>query len=168
MPSDGTSRRELSFPHNHLVESLDEVAKGLAEGTISRGKAIKLSGAALLGSIGLLSSFPGVAGAEEGPCEDLPPISNKMCPEAPCGKCPGCLCARTVSGRKRCLDFTGLGCPATDECDRNRDCPGDEVCVRVGGCCGGSSQNLCVSPCPSDPSEWPTPRAPPPPTSLGL
>jgi hypothetical protein len=150
MPSDGTSR-ELSFPHNHLVEeSLDEVAKGLAEGTISRGKAIKLSGAALLGSIGLLSLIPGVAGADEGPCEGVPAVSNRRCVESPCGNCPNCFCFRTVSGRKRCVDLTGLVtiCPATDECDRNRDCPGEEVCVRVGGCCEGSRKNLCVPPCP--------------------
>jgi hypothetical protein len=147
MPSDGT-RRELSFPQSQLVdESLDEVAKGLAEGTISRGKAIKLSGAALLGSIGLLSLFPGVAGAQ-GQCEDRPAISNRRCPESPCGACPGCFCARTVSGRKRCLYFNEAGCPPTDQCDRNSDCPGDEVCIRVGGCCGGSPNNLCVPPCP--------------------
>jgi hypothetical protein len=159
MPSDVTSR-DLSFPQSQLVhESLDEVAKGLAEGTISRGKAIKLSGAALLGSIGLLSLFPGVAGADEGPCEGVPPISNRQCPEAPCGRCPDCLCARTVSGRKRCLDFSDAFCPETDECDRNRDCPGEEVCVRVGGCCG-SPNNLCVPPCPPA-SECPSPPPPP-------
>ena len=146
MQSDVT-RRELSFPQSQLAESLDEVAKGLAEGTISRGKAIKLSGAALLGSIGLLSLFPGVAGAQ-GQCEDRPAISNRRCPESPCGACPGCFCARTVSGRKRCLYFNEAGCPPTDQCDRNSDCPGDEVCIRVGGCCGGSPNNLCVPPCP--------------------
>jgi hypothetical protein len=149
MPSDGT-RRELSFPQSQLVdESLDEVAKGLAEGTISRGKAIKLSGAALLGSIGLLSLFPGVAGAQ-GQCEDKPAINNRMCPGSTCGRCPGCECARTVSGRKRCVDLSVENCPATDECDSNRDCPGDEVCIRVAGCCGGSPNNLCVRPCPSE------------------
>jgi hypothetical protein len=161
MPSDGTSRRELSFPHNHLGESLDEVAKGLAEGTISRGTAIKLSGAALLGSIGLLSLFPGVAGAEGG-CEGVPAINDRRCPESPCGNCPNCLCARTVSGRKRCLDFTEAVCPERDECDRNRDCPGDAVCIQVAGCCG-SRKNLCVPPCPSE-----CPISPPPPIAPTL
>jgi hypothetical protein len=147
MQSDGT-RRELSFPHSQLVdESLDDVAKGLAEGTISRGRAIKLSGAALLGSMGLLSLFPGVAGAR-GQCEDRAAINNWRCPGSRCGKCPDCLCARTVSGRKRCLDFTEGICPATDECDRNRDCPIGEVCVQVAGCCGGLRKNICVPPCP--------------------
>ena len=162
MPSDGTSRRELSFPQSQLAESLDEVAKGLAEGTISRGKAIKLSGAALLGSWGLLSLFPGVAGAE-GPCEGVPAINNRRCPleASVCGACPGCQCAVTVSGNKRCLDFSGKECPDTDECDRNSDCPGDERCVQVAGCCGGSRKNLCVPLCP-DASECPPPSPPPP------
>jgi hypothetical protein len=158
MPSD-VSRRELSFPHSQLAESLDEVAKGLAEGTISRGQAIKLSGAALLGSIGLLSLFPGVAGAEGG-CADQPAINNRRCAQSPCGNCPDCLCARTVSGRKRCLDFSGKWCPDTDECDRNRDCPGEEVCIQMAGCCEGSRKNLCVPPCPRECSP-PPPIAPP-------
>jgi hypothetical protein len=163
MPSDGTSRRELNFPQSQLAERLDEVAKELAEGTISRGKAIKLSGAALLGSIGLLSLTPGVAGAEGGPCEGIPAINNRRCPleASVCGDCPECQCARTVSGNKRCLDFTGKVCPTTDECDRNSDCPGDERCVQVAGCCGGSRKNLCVPLC-SDASECPPPSPPPP------
>ena len=130
-------------------ERFDDLAKGLAEGIISRGTAIKLSCAALLGSMGLLSLFPGVAGAE-GLCEGVPAINNRRCPleASVCGACPGCQCAVTVSGRKRCLDFSNEICPATDECDSNRDCPGEEVCVKVAGCCGGSRKNICVPPCP--------------------
>jgi Cys-rich repeat protein len=41
--------------------SIDELAVGLASGTVSRGRALKLLGSALIG--GLLASFPGVAGA---------------------------------------------------------------------------------------------------------
>src|SRR5918998_4785331 len=43
--------------------SLDELAKGLASGTLSRGKAIRLVGGALLGAA--LASFPGVAYADD-------------------------------------------------------------------------------------------------------
>jgi hypothetical protein len=42
--------------------SLDELAKGLASGTLSRGKAIRWMGGALLGAA--LASFPGVAWAQ--------------------------------------------------------------------------------------------------------
>jgi hypothetical protein len=44
--------------------SLDELAVGLASGTLSRGKALKLMGAALVG--GALASFPGAAWAAKG------------------------------------------------------------------------------------------------------
>lgn len=94
-------------------------------------------------------------------CENKPAISNNRCPidRAGCGACPGCLCASTVSGNRRCLNFVNVDCPTTDECDTNRDCPGDQVCARVGGCCEGSRRNVCAPPCPTDPDMCP-PREP--------
>ena len=53
----------------------DELTKGLASGTISRGRALKLTGAAILGSAGLLSLFPGVAGAANR-CTGKPTLSE--------------------------------------------------------------------------------------------
>jgi hypothetical protein len=41
--------------------SFDELAKGVASGTLSRGKALRLLGAALVG--GAMASIPGVAWA---------------------------------------------------------------------------------------------------------
>ena len=165
MPSEGRRGGVLGFPNNtQLVDGLDEVARGLASGTISRGEAIKLGGAALLGSMGVLSLFPGKAGAQvtvQGVCTNKPAINNTRCPirRAGCGVCPTCLCAKTVSGTKRCLNFANAECPATDECDANRDCPGNEVCVQVAGCCGHPRRNDCVPPCPTDESMCP-PREP--------
>jgi hypothetical protein len=43
--------------------SFDELARGLASGTLSRGKAIRWMGGALLGAA--LASFPGVAWAND-------------------------------------------------------------------------------------------------------
>ena len=43
---------------------LDDLARGVAEGSISRRRALKLAGAAIVGSTGLLSLFPGMAGAQ--------------------------------------------------------------------------------------------------------
>jgi|SRR5215217_3381952 len=154
MSTEGRRGGELGFPNSRLVDGLDEVARGLAAGTISRRRAIKLSGAALLGGVGVLSLFPHRAGAQvttQDLCSGKPAISNRKCPqeESFCGTCPGCQCARTLSGKKRCLDFGPEQCPETDECDANRDCPGDEVCVRVAGCCGGPRRNLCAAPCPT-------------------
>jgi hypothetical protein len=47
------------------VSSFDAVAKGLASGTVSRGKALRLMGAALVG--GTLAAIPGVALAKPKP-----------------------------------------------------------------------------------------------------
>jgi hypothetical protein len=48
----------------HRASSFDELTKGLARGTVSRRKALKLMGAALFG--GALASFPGAAWAAKG------------------------------------------------------------------------------------------------------
>jgi len=42
--------------------SLDNVARGLADGTLSRGRALRLMGAALMS--GALASIPGIAWAK--------------------------------------------------------------------------------------------------------
>jgi hypothetical protein len=135
------------------VDGLDEVAKGLADGTISRGRAIKLGGAALLGSMGLFSWFPAAAEAQ-GVCEGRSFVNDRRCPSIERTRCrPNladrlCSCFKTVIGQIRCIDVTGgLDCPTTDECDSNRNCPGEELCVKIGGCCEGSRRNVCASPC---------------------
>ena len=46
-----------------VEHSLDELAKGLATGTLSRGKALRWMGGALLGAA--LASFPGIAWADD-------------------------------------------------------------------------------------------------------
>ncbi len=63
--------------------SLDELAKGLASGNCSRGKALRIMGAALVG--GALAAFPGAAWSKQQldkqkkfhkpkkPDDDLPP-----------------------------------------------------------------------------------------------
>ena len=55
--------------------SLDNVARGLADGTLSRGRALRLMGAALMS--GALASIPGIAWAKPKPgnCE-----RDKHCP----------------------------------------------------------------------------------------
>jgi hypothetical protein len=149
------SREELSVPQKRIIDGFDEVAKGIASGTISRRRAIKLTGTALLGA-GLLAMFPGVAGARRitpddevsvaghlNPgCEGEAAINNRRCPSNFCGH-PECFCAQTVGGEKRCVNFENAVCPRRDECDRNRDCARGEVCVKVGGCCGHRRRNDC-------------------------
>jgi hypothetical protein len=150
MPTEG-SRGKLSPPHKRIIDGFDQAAKGLAEGTISRGRALKLAGSALLGG-GLLALSPGVAGAQvsvEAVCEGKPAISNKACPSSRCGDpSSSCFCAKTVSGAKKCVNLENAQCPPQDQCDRNRDCATGEVCIQVGGCeCGHPRRNLCVPKC---------------------
>jgi hypothetical protein len=52
------------MPERTRERSFDELAKGLAGGTVSRRKALRLMGAALVG--GALASFPGAAWAAKG------------------------------------------------------------------------------------------------------
>ncbi len=150
------SREELSVPQKRIIDGFDEVAKGIASGTISRRRVLKLTGTALLGS-GLLAMFPGVAGAQsivpddevsvEGHrnpgCQGEAAINNRKCPNNRCGRGHSCFCAQTVSGEKRCVNLKNAVCPNRDECDRDRDCPRGEVCIKVGGCCGRPRRNDC-------------------------
>jgi len=136
-----------------LVErmpSLDDLSRELASGTISRGRAIKLTGGAFLGTalLALFSSPAAQARRSRGPCSGEAPICETS-PEGPnCRDNPACFCFRRPGGRKQCLDTTGAMCPTVSECDRTRDCPSGEVCAVVPGCCG-SGINVCLPPCPS-------------------
>jgi hypothetical protein len=149
MPSEGRGG-ELSLPQKRIIDGFDEAAKGFAGGTISRRRALKLTGTALLGG-GLLALFPGVAGAQvsaQQTCEGRPAINNRQCPITSCGGRSNCFCAETVSGVKTCVNFRNVVCPRRDECDRNRDCASGEVCIKIGGCeCGHPRRNLCIRTC---------------------
>jgi hypothetical protein len=85
----------------------DELATGLASGSISRGKALKLMGAALLG--GTLASLGiGEAGADPPGCKR----NGKKCKrDTQCcsGNCDSGICAAA------CLS-AGEACMADDEC----------------------------------------------------
>ena len=93
-------------PHSggsSIASSLDELAKGLATGTLSRGKAIRLVGGALLGAA--LASLPGVALAD-GDCRRLgrecrrdSQCCSKNCTRRGDDKVCGC-----PEGQRRCND----------------------------------------------------------------
>ena len=140
----------------------DELSRGLAGGTISRRRVLKLAGVAILGSTGLLSLFPRMAGAQSsvygrtvtaqqfsgGCAEDEPAINNRACIGNMCGGNRNCFCAETVTGKNRCVNLRAdEACPQRDQCDSNRDCPGDMICIKIGGCCGHPRRNDCARPC---------------------
>lgn len=86
-------------------------------------------------------------------CRNKPVIDDRRCPDedsiCKLREDEVCACARTTGGSKKCVDITNEGCPTEDECDSNADCPGNRLCIEVGGCCQGSRRNLCVRPCGS-------------------
>ena len=84
---------EENEPNPTRGHSFDELAKGLASGSVSRRQALRLMGGALLG--GVLASIPGVAWAQPQGRPDCPP-STHPCPDGtcvapgvPCGAPPG-------------------------------------------------------------------------------
>jgi hypothetical protein len=106
--------------------SFDELARGLASGSISRGKALKLMGAALLG--GTLASVVGIgeAAADRGGCKRI----GKHCKNI--SQC----CTRTCEG--------GICACIPD---------GDETpCADDSQCCSGNCANeTCEAPSPPPP-----------------
>jgi hypothetical protein len=129
----------------------DELSRGVADGTISRGRALKLAGTTLLAALFGSVVIDEAEAVTERRCKRKPAISNERCPSerSICRDRQNqtCACARTVEGDTRCVDITDEECPTTDECDRSRDCPGNQYCIQVGACCEGSRRNLCVRPC---------------------
>jgi hypothetical protein len=123
--------------------ALDELAQGVAEGTISRGRALKLTGAAILGSTGLLSLFPAVAGAQAtcGPstccqCEYAEPGTNQAVSSTCFSRAVrGCGRRRRRRLSRRCMEMCELETP-----------PGLVLFTVSGGCNPGTTgtQDICV------------------------
>jgi hypothetical protein len=160
METQGRTILEIARGETSEGQLFDELSQGIASGAISRRRALKLAGAAVLGSMGLLALFPRAAGAQsimdeteatiaasDPGCRGEPAINNRRCPENTCRGRFDCACAETVHGDKKCVELIFERCPQQDQCNDGRDCPRGEVCIKVGGCCGRPRRNLCVSPC---------------------
>jgi stigma-specific protein Stig1 len=96
--------------------SFDELAKGLASGEVSRGKALRLMGAALVA--GALGAMPGVAFAR------TPPTRGGS------GPCP----TGRTNCRGKCYDLTQ---------DRNNCGQCGNVCAESQLCQGGTCLGTC-------------------------
>jgi hypothetical protein len=124
--------------------SLDELAKGLATGTLSRGKAIRWMGGALLGAA--LASFPGVAWAND--CRRLGRECRRdsQCCSRNCirrGDDKVCACPE---GKSRCNDrcvnlkTNERHCGSCfNRCEEGQEC--------VDGVCSGG-EPICTPSCP--------------------
>jgi len=113
--------------------SFDALAKGMASGTVSRGKALRLMGAALVG--GTLASVPGIASAAAPrrpngrKCKQ-----NSQCASGNCstdGVCSAnCLPECSADGTGIVLIDCSQGCPSQiTECSQ---CPEGFICVSDG------------------------------------
>jgi hypothetical protein len=122
-------------------DSFDELARGLANGTLSRRNALRLLGSALLGSV--MASIPGVAWAHHKPDHPVPPGQARRCPHGEV-KCRGICCSPEdlcCNGVCTNIVFDRNNCGACDNvCQEGEDCCG-ERCVPLNtrencGCCG--------------------------------
>jgi hypothetical protein len=114
----------------------DELASGLASGTITRRRALKLAGAALLGVAGL-----GVAAREAEAAPTCPPDSRTGCVVACTNTTKRCACIRTTEGNRVCVNK----CCSLRSCNSSSQCRRGEVCIRT-GCCREGIQR-CVTRC---------------------
>jgi len=140
--------------------TFDELTRGLASGTLSRSKALKLMGAAILG--GTLASIPGIAwGAKLKPggakCKRNEQCASGQCVDGECvggGTCAGCtepcVCVTDLrTGDQACIQDT-----VRIE-RRCKACLEGEVCVassnpREVGCgapCPITACGVCPEPC---------------------
>src|SRR5215208_7027886 len=153
----------------------DALARGLADGSITRGKALRLMGAALaggaLGSLGIREAAGDPPGCKRAGkhctrndqcCGSLvcvsgtseTPTTTTTSPPTSCT--PGSnICATGVCGPVGSI----CSCVPTTEgqtacvvpscaggpCNSSVDCPGGSLCVSVGGLC--CETNVCVTPC---------------------
>jgi hypothetical protein len=125
--------------------SFDELARGLANGTLSRGKAIRLMGSALLGAA--LASVPGVAWANDRcsqgqtRCGDR--CVNLQTNERHCGSCRNRCGPNQTCCKGRCVNLqkNENHCGScSNRCDEGQEC--------VEGMCSGG-EPICNPPCPA-------------------
>ncbi|MDP8952270.1 MAG: hypothetical protein M3N18_08545 [Actinomycetota bacterium] len=120
--------------------SFDRLAKGLADGTITRVQALKLAGAAILGAMLGPLSFSSLASAQEECDSDEVLCGSECCdPEDCCGtECCG--------PAEECCDGV-VCCGPTEECCFGVCCESGKVCDATSGLCVCSPE---LTPCGSE------------------
>ena len=128
-PREHTFGKEATAGH-----SFDQLARELADGTLSRRRALRMMGAALVG--GVLASVPGVAwAAKPAPC---PPGVQK------CGKacCPD---ATFICAQGKCACPTGTTRIGNTCCQNAQVCGSNCGCQTGEGCCNGVCTDLSTT-----------------------
>ena len=142
------SREDTTEEH-----SFDELAKGMASGTISRGQALKLVGATILGGT-LVGLFPGVAEARHhhhhrrhGSVGGAPPSTCGPPPKMMCGT----VCVDTSSDPNNC-GVCGKVCSSTHGTASCKSGTCEIVCSPGFGNCNGNPADGCETDTQSDPT----------------
>ncbi len=150
MPAgDDVNQEVTTNPENATREhSFDELTKGLASGSVSRRKVLRMMGGALVG--GLLASIPGVALAQgkPAPCPSGKKCGRNCCPHASfvCsrGKC-ACPTGTTSCGGQ-CVDPTIFQTDPSNCGSCGNVCAGGKTC-QAGGCACPAGQTDCGGVC---------------------
>jgi hypothetical protein len=149
MPTEDHSsdRSHQGLPQGGVELSLDELAKGLASGNLSRGKALKLMGAALVGGalasvgIGEASADPGGCKRNGKSCKNDEQCCSENC-DSVSGTCTaacGAIGATCDSGTQCCSGFCQGGmCVASCIPPNAIPCNPDDI-EACGGLFGGCS-----------------------------
>jgi hypothetical protein len=136
------------------ANSFDELARGLAEGTISRRRALKMVGGAILGA-GTLALFPGVSGAQDvTESTDATTSAIGNCPNNPnychskCNNTSGrdCRCVHGWNGDSNFYNTCVRPCCSNRGCNRSSDCRSTEVYMYT-ACCSKGGHGVCVTKC---------------------
>jgi hypothetical protein len=117
-----------------LGTTFDDLAKGLASGTLSRGKALRLLGGALVGAT--LASLPGVAWASTGGNSACAHYCNEVFPP---GRERGRCKSQGTKGRGPCYSCTpgiGPGPHFTPQCGPNEEFDPEACECEAAGCTG--------------------------------
>jgi hypothetical protein len=119
--------------------TFDELAKSLADGKLSRRKALRMLGAAVMG--GVLASVPGMAWAAKPTCAGgATKCGSKCCPDSTyvCskGKC-ACPAGTTPIGNTCCQN--------AQVCGSSCGCPTGQSCVNGGCVCPAATPTYCAA-----------------------
>src|SRR3954451_2826339 len=122
--------------------SFDELTRGLASGSISRGKAIRLMGAAVVGGVLTSLGIDGEASADQCKRNGKACKKNGQCCSGNCvnvnGTCSACTAGTTPCGTQCCQTgetcVNGACCPNAQVCDINPPFS-DVMCCAPGSVC---------------------------------
>jgi hypothetical protein len=129
--------RSPSVNPTKVDHSLDDLARRLSGGTISRREAVRLLGSALVGSV--LASVPAVAWAAPGGNSAAAHFCNQLPPGPQRGQCTSDA-AHGEGLAVECDADPARICPQPTAPDQLRCCPEGQDCCGTSACCDGTTQ----------------------------